>query len=79
MRIRYNTARIMAKANEMVREQLVRDQQFTSVGQKPPHTPLRSLSYCLKVAWGMAKCARYEIEDGVTAGSFFSFIVVVED
>lgn len=78
MTIRYNIAKIMAKANALVREQKVRDQQFLSVGQKPPHAPLRNIGYCLKVAWGMAKCARYEIEDGVTVGTFFDFIIVVE-
>ena len=78
MKIRYNVQAIMAYANRMVREQLVRDQQFISVGQKPPHTNLRDIGYCLKQAWLAAKADRYYILDGITAGGH-GLCIVMED
>jgi hypothetical protein len=78
MTIRFNIAKIMAKANALVREQKIRDQQFLSVGQPIPHTPLRNIGYCLKVAWGMAKSDKFDIQDGMTAGGF-GLCIVMED
>lgn len=79
MRIRYNIAKIMAKANQLTREALIRDRQFLSVGVEPPHTPCRSFAYNLKISWSMAKNGKYDIERGVTAGTFLDYIIVMED
>lgn len=76
MRIRYNVAKIMAKAHQLTREQLVRDQQFISIGRTPPHTQLRDFNYNLKTAWRMARCGKYDFLNGWTYCAFFDYIIV---